>query len=86
MLIITIGWVFVVAVFALGQATAPGGTLLGALLTLVLGTAPLAAVLYIVQMAARRRRARERARSALADPDGGGHAAGDAVAPVREEP
>ena len=83
MLIIGIGWVFVVVVFALGQVSATGGTLLGALLTLVLGLAPLAVVVYIALAASRRRRARQ---ASAADPDRGGHTAGDAVAAEREEP
>jgi len=84
MIAMALGWLFVVAVFALAHATAPGGTVLGALLALVIGLTPLALVLAIAQMALRRR-ARRTAASA-ADPDRGGHAAGDAVAPVREEP
>jgi len=83
MLIIGIGWMFVVVVFALGQASAPGGTLLGALLTLVLGLIPLALVIYIALAASRRRRARRA--SAAADPDRSGHAPGDAVTAKREE-
>ena len=83
MLVVSIGWVFVVLVFALGQATAPGGSWLGVLVTLVVGLAPLAVVLYIALAASRRRRARQA--SAL-NPDRGGHAPGDAVATEREEP
>lgn len=83
MLIVFIGWTFVVVVFALAQATAPGGTLLGALVTLVLGLAPLAVVIYIALLGSRRRRARNA--SAL-DPDRGGHAPGDAITAKREEP
>ncbi|HEU5297206.1 MAG TPA: hypothetical protein VFU71_20665 [Burkholderiaceae bacterium] len=83
MLIVSIAWVFAVGLFAVAHASAPGGTVLGALVTLVLGLAPLAMVIYIALMASRRRRARQ-ARSA-SDPDGGGHAPGDAVAPKREE-
>ena len=83
MLVISIGWVFVVGVFALAQASAPGASWLGVLVTLVLGLAPLAVVLYIALAASRRRRARQA--SAL-DPDRGGHAPGDAVAAKREEP
>jgi hypothetical protein len=83
MLVVSIGWVFVVVAFALAQATAPGGTVLGVLATLVLGLAPLAVVLYIALAASRRRRARQA--SAL-NPDRGGHASGDAIAPKREEP
>jgi hypothetical protein len=83
MLVVSIGWIFVVVVFALGQASAPGGTLLGVLATLVLGLAPLAVVLYIVLAASRRRRARL---ASAPNPDRGGHAPGDAVATEREEP
>lgn len=85
MLIVSMGWLFVVVLFALAHATSPGGTILGAVLTLVLGLAPLAVVLYIVQMAARRRRRGHEAAASAADPDRGGHPSGDAVAPVREE-
>jgi len=81
MLIVSIGWVFVVGAFALAHATAPGGTLLGALLALLLGLAPLAVVLYLAEATARRRRAH----ASAPDPDRGGHAAGDAIAPEREE-
>jgi len=83
MVIVSIAWVFVVAVFAAAQVAAPGGTWLGALATLLLGLAPLAVVAYITRLAARRRRARQ-VRSA-ANPDRGGHAPGDAVAAKREE-
>ena len=83
MLVISIGWVFVVVVFALAQASAPGGTALGVVVTLVLGLAPLAVVLYILLAASRRRRAR---RASALNPDRGSHAPGDAVAAKREEP
>jgi len=83
MLAVALGWIFVVVVFALGQAAAPGGSWLGVLVTLVVGLAPLAVVLYIVLAASRRRRAR---RASAPDPDQGGHAPGDAVAAKREEP
>ena len=84
MIIVAIAWMFVVGLFALVQAVSPQGSLLVALL-LVLGAGvlPLAVVLYVMGAPGRRRR---RARDALgADPDGSGHAAGDAVAPKREE-
>jgi type VI protein secretion system component VasK len=83
MLTVSIGWVFVVVVFALAQVTAPGGTWMGASLTLVLGLAPLGVVLYIALAATRRRRARG---ASAADPDRRGHAPGDPVAAEREEP
>ena len=83
MLAVSLGWIFVVVVFALGQVAAPGGTWLGMLVTLVLGLGPLAVVLYIVLATSRRRRAR---RASAPDPDHGGHAPGDAIAAKREEP
>jgi hypothetical protein len=88
--IVAAGWVFVVAMMVLAEAFGPGGSVLGALVTLLLyGVLPLGLVLYIGNT-----RARARARRAAApdpasgdvDPGRGGHAAGDAVAPVREEP
>jgi membrane protein implicated in regulation of membrane protease activity len=83
--IVAIAWVFVVVLVALVEAVSPQGSVLGALFTLVgWGLLPLAVVLYILGTPARRR-ARQRAESA-AQPDGRGHAAGDAVAPEREEP
>ena len=91
MQIVAIGWAYVVLMMVLAEALGPGGSVLGAFVTLLLyGVLPLAIVLYIGGA-----RARARARSAAAtsepasgdvDPGGGGHAAGDAVAPVREEP
>jgi membrane protein implicated in regulation of membrane protease activity len=83
MLAAAIGWIFVVVVFALAQATAPGGTLLGALVTLVMGLAPLAVLLYIAMAASQRRRERQ---ASAPNPDRGGHAPGDPVAAEREEP
>lgn len=83
MLAVSMGWVFVVVVLALAQATAPGGTLLGALVTLLVGLAPLVVVLYIARAASRRRRARQ---ASAPDPDRGGHASGDPVAAKGEEP
>jgi hypothetical protein len=91
LLLVGVGWIYVVLMMAVAEATSPNGTLLGALVTFVLyGVGPLALVLYLLATPARRRRrkAAEAAASAAsaAQPDGGGHAAGDAVAPVREEP
>ena len=71
------------------KRTSRDGTLLGAFFTFLLyGVLPLAIVLYLLGTPARRGargQARGRPQRAL-DPDGGGHAAGDAVAPEREEP
>jgi predicted membrane channel-forming protein YqfA (hemolysin III family) len=86
MLIVALGWLFVVALFALVQFASPQGSLLVALLLVVgAGVLPLAMVLYVMGAPGRRRR-RLAAEAALwADPDGSGHAAGGTVAPKREE-
>jgi len=87
--IVAIAWVFVVGLVALVEATSTHGTLLGALMTLVLyGAVPLPIVLYILGTPTRRRARARRETSArrTADPGRGHHATRDAVAPVREEP
>jgi hypothetical protein len=84
LLLVAVGWMYVVTMMAIAEAMAPTGTVLGAVFTFVLyGAGPLALVLYLLATPARRRR---RAAEASAHaPDGGGHAAGDAVTPEREE-
>jgi predicted membrane channel-forming protein YqfA (hemolysin III family) len=88
--LVALGWMYVVLMVAVVEALSPQGTLLGAFFTMVgWGLLPLGVVLYILGTPARRRarRAAESAdRAAGPDPDGGGHAAGDAVAPERKEP
>lgn len=96
MLLLTVAWLYIVVLMAVVEATSPSGTLLGAFFTLLLyGFLPLSIALYLLATPGRRRarRAAEQAASGAdgappsgADPDGRGHAAGDAVAPVREEP
>jgi predicted membrane channel-forming protein YqfA (hemolysin III family) len=86
MLIVAIGWLFVVLLFALVQFTSPHGSLLVALLLVFgAGVLPLAVVLYVMGAPARRKRRRVADAALGPDPDAGGHAAGDAVAPKREE-
>lgn len=83
--IVALAWIFIVVLMAAAEATSPQGSLLGAFFTLLLyGALPLSIVLYV--MGAPLRRARARAEQASADPDRGGVAAGDPVAPEREEP
>ena len=85
MLIVAVGWGYVVLMMALAEALEPGGSVLGAIVTLLLyGVLPLAIVVYIG--GARKRARARRAASGDVDPGGGGEPAGDAVAPVREEP
>ena len=92
MYLIAIGWVYVVLMMAIVEATT--GTLLGAIVTFVLyGVMPLALVMYLLATPSRRaaKRAAELASLPAAavpvsgPPHGGDHPAGDAVAPVREE-
>jgi uncharacterized membrane protein len=58
--LIALGWMYVVVMMALAEALGPGGSVLGAVVTLVLyGLLPLAVVLYIggARLRARGRRA-----------------------------
>jgi hypothetical protein len=100
MTIVLLAWTYVVGMVALVEAFGAEGSFLGALVTLTLyGVLPLALLTYISGGSRRRRAARaaERAKvhpaGALAtgtsdrvDPGGSGQPAGEAVAPVREEP
>lgn len=89
MYIVAIAWIYVVLMMALAEALAPQGSVLGALMTLLLyGLGPLALLLYILGTPHRRRRAAAHAGSATgssAAPDGSGEAAADPVAPVGKE-
>lgn len=95
MYLVVIAWMYVVLMMAVAEATASNGTLLGALVTLLLyGVLPLALVVYLMgtplrRKAIRRREAAEQAARSGLEPDAGGHAPGAAeparVAPVREE-
>jgi membrane protein implicated in regulation of membrane protease activity len=85
--VVAIGWMFVVVLMAAAEAASPSGSLLGALVTLVFyGVLPLALVLYLLGTPARRRALRAAEAASAPQPDGRGHAAGDAVAAKREEP
>lgn len=99
MYIVPFGWLYVVLMMAVAEATNPAGTVLGALVTFVLyGLFPVGLVLYFIGTPARKRaiRAREQAERpeneasrASGEPDAGGHAPaaaqGDSIAPVRKE-
>lgn len=86
MLIVLIAWLYVAVLMAAAEATHAQGSLLGALVTLLLyGVAPIAIVMYLMGTPSRLR-ARKQAEAASADdpgldPDAGGHAATDAVEP-----
>lgn len=91
MYLVPIAWLYVVLMMALAEATSAQGTVLGALFTFALyGALPLSIVMYVMGTPGRRRARRaaeaEAHPSAGGDPDGGGHAAGDTVAPERKEP
>ena len=85
--LVAIAWIYVVLMMAVAEALAPNGTVLGAIVTLLLyGLLPLAIVLYILATPARRRARRQAEQTAsAAQPDGGGEPAGDAVAAERKE-
>jgi len=85
--LVAIAWIYVVLMMAVAEALAPNGSVLGAIVTLLLyGVLPLAIVLYILATPARRRARRQAEQAAsAAQPDGGGEPAGDAVAAERKE-
>jgi hypothetical protein len=93
MYLVALAWIYVALMMAAAEATSPNGTVVGAVFTFLgYGALPVVLVLYIGLAPARRRtrRAREAHEAAkaasAAQPDGGGHASGDAVAPERKEP
>jgi hypothetical protein len=94
MYLVALAWIYVALMMAAAEATSPNGTVVGAVFTFLgYGVLPVVLLLYIGLAPARRRlrRAREaheaaKAAASAAQPDGGGHASGDAVAPERKEP
>lgn len=91
MYIVAIAWMFVVVLMAAAEATSSQGTVLGALITLLMyGAFPLGLVLYILGTPMRRqRRAEQEARESSpysAPPNGSGVTASDPVAPEGKEP
>ena len=96
MYLVVIAWMYVVLMMAVAEATATNGSLLGALVTLLLyGVLPVSLVVYLMgtplrRQAIRRREAAERVARSSVQPDAGGHPPGAAeppgIAPVREEP
>lgn len=87
MYLVAVAWMYVVLMMTLAEATAPNGTILGAVFTFLLyGVLPLGIVLYLMATPARRKahRAAE-ARASAVQPDGSGESAGDPVASERKE-
>ena len=84
--LVAIAWIYVVLMMALVEALSSQGTVLGAVITFILyGVLPLSVVMYIIGTPARRRARSAAEAPASVAPNGGGAAAGDAVAPEREE-
>lgn len=99
-LVVIIGWLYVALMMSLAEAAHSSGSIVGAIFTFLLyGAGPVALVGYILMTPARRRaiKARQKAEQerrraaggpgdALGEPDRGGEAPADTVAPVRKEP
>jgi hypothetical protein len=94
MYLVAIAWMYVVVMMAVVEAMSANGTVIGAIVTFVLyGLLPLSIVLYILRSPQRRKARLAADRTDIGDaatastptPDDGNHAAGDAVAPKREE-
>ncbi len=91
MYLVLIAWLYVTLMMAVAEATSSQGTILGAIITLLLyGVAPVSLAMYLLGTPARRRALRAREAAASIEPDTGSHAPaaaqGDTVAPVRKEP
>lgn len=94
MWIVAIAWLYVAVMMSLAEATNPQGTVLGAVITfLFYGVGPLSLVMYLMNATGRRKarlkaEAEERQRhiASLAQTDGSGLPAGDAVSSERKEP
>jgi len=93
MYVVAIAWLYVVVLMALAEGVSDHGSWLGAGVTFMFyGVLPLGIVLYLIGTTSRReaRQAQQAQQAASAtsgvESDGGGHAAGDAIAPERKEP
>jgi uncharacterized membrane protein len=95
MYLVAIAWMYVVVMMSVAEATAPNGTVLGAIITFLLyGILPCVILMYLMgtPMRNRARRKREaaeldelRAQVASSNPDAGSEAPADAIAAVRKE-
>ena len=94
LLLTVVGWLYVALMMAVAEASHPQGSLLGAMFTFLLyGVGPVAIIIYLMGRSARRamrqrreQREQEDRLAASGQPDAGGEAPADAVAPVRKEP
>ncbi len=90
MYIVPIAWLYVAVMMSVAEAASTNGSLLGALITLILyGLLPVGLILYFMGAPGRKRaiRAREAAElQASQAPDAGGLTPTDAVPPVGKEP
>ncbi|MEO5671474.1 MAG: hypothetical protein ABIR26_12340 [Ramlibacter sp.] len=94
MYIVVIAWLYVALMMAVAEATSPIGTVVGAIFTFVLyGVGPVSLVVYLMRTPARKKAIKAREMEELArwraanshEPDAGGEAPADPVAPVRKE-
>lgn len=95
MYLVAIGWIYVVLMMAVAEATSNQGTVLGAVFTFLLyGALPLSIVLYLLGTPGRRH-ARKLAEAAQEDkptatdspnPDGGGQSTREPITAEREKP
>ncbi|MCY7317990.1 MAG: hypothetical protein LH617_04565 [Ramlibacter sp.] len=91
--IVVIGWLYVALMMAVAEGASSNGSVLGAIVTFLLyGVGPVGLVIYLMLEPTRRRRrkAADEADRQLrgpvsGQPDAGGEAAADPVAPVREK-
>ena len=90
MYLVAIAWLYVVLMMSLAEALSTQGTVLGAVITMVLyGLLPLSLVLYVMGTPARRRArlaVEAGAEPASTQPDGSGHPTGSAIPTERKEP
>ena len=91
MVLVLVAWLYVVLMVAVVEATSPQGTVLGAVVTMLLyGVLPMGIVGYLFLSPARRRARRAAETGSAApvpvDPDGGDHPPGDTITPERKEP
>lgn len=88
--LLIVGWMYVVLMMSVAEATSSDGTVLGAIVTFVLyGVAPVSLAVYLMSTPARRRRIKAREaqeHAASGAPHGSGEAPADAIPPVRKEP